>query len=236
MELAPPRQPQAVHDPEWIRLMRRRDILEHRMSELQGLMEGRRLSRRKDRGLQAIAEWIQTEETLWETWPASRIREVLGPCLDSDWSNANERDYRVIENALQGFEGPLRDAAAEWAQAPDAPFDQARITFEGKRMVFTGVFRACERFTAEEATSQLGGLIRSSVAKVTDFLIVGARCQPGWKHKRRGRKIEQVAKWRDERVTQCMIVSEEAWAEAVIETVNLRTQDAKIEASNAQTG
>ena len=210
-----------THDPEWIRLVRRRDIIEHRMSELQGLMEGRRIARDEDRGLRAIAEWIETEETLWETWPASRIREILAPCLQNDWEETNHRKIKTIEGGLAKFEGPLKDEVKSWADAPDAPWDEdAKIEFKGKRMVFSGVFRACERWNVEEASAQLGAKIRRSVAKVTDYLVVGSRCQPGWKHKRRGRKIEQIVRWRETKETQCAIVTEEQWADAIIETVN----------------
>ena len=221
------------HDPEWIRLVRRRDIIEHRMSELQGLMEGRRIARERDGGLRAIAEWINTEETLWETWPASRIREVLAACLQSDWDETRHRKMKAIEGALAKFEGPLRDEVKSWADSPDAPWDEdAAIEFRGKRMVFSGVFRGCERLNAEEASARLGAQIRGNVAKITDYLVVGSRCQPGWKHKRRGRKIEKVARWREKGETRCVIVREEQWADAVIETVN--RERAQWEAQSAQ--
>ena len=210
-----------AHDPEWIRLVRRRDIIEHRMSELQGLMEGRRIAREPDHGLRSVAEWLNTEETLWETWPASRIREVLAPCLQEDWDDTNHRKVKTIEGALAKFEGPLKDEVKSWADAPDAPWDEdATIEFKDRRMVFSGVFKSCERLNAEEASANLGAQIRSAVARVTDYLVVGSRCQPGWKHKRRGRKIEQIVRWRETGETQCAIVSEEQWADAVIETVN----------------
>ena len=203
------------------------------MSELQGLMEGRRIARHPDGGLRAIAEWINTEETLWETWPASRIREVLGACLQSDWDETNHRKIKAIEGALAKFEGPLKDEVSTWADTPDAPWDKdTKIEFKGKRIVFSGVFRGCERHNAEEASAALGAQIRSSVAKITDYLVVGARCQPGWKHKRRGRKIERVVHWREKGETECAIVTEEQWADAVIETVN--RERAEWEAQSAQ--
>lgn len=222
----------AVHDPEWIRVMRRRDIFEHRISELQGLMEGRRIGRNTDGGLAAVAEWIEIEETLWETWPCSRLREILSPCREPEWASASPETVARIEQAVEQYEGPLAEEARAWAEAPDAPFDEnTTMVFTGKRFVFSGVFRHRERHTAEEATGMLGGHIRSDVARVTDFLIVGARCQPGWKHKRRGRKIENIVRWREEDKTECRIVSEEQFWDAIIE--HATRMNAEFEANEA---
>lgn len=212
-------EPVLEHDDVWPRIVRHRNLLEHRLSELQGLMQGRRIAHAPDAGLEHLAHWLEEEETLWETWPIPELRNLLRPCLHPSWRTRQTQLRPYIEAALAQYSQPLEAIARIWASRPEAPYDTVNAdTLEllEKRLVFTGRFTGCSRMRAETRSEMLGALVRRDVAHNTDMLVVGARCHPGWIHSKRGRKIEKIIQWRAAGRSRCLIVREEDWADAVI--------------------
>ena len=200
----------------WIRLVRRHDLMEHRMSELCGMLQGRKLSARRDGGLRYVARWIEEHEELWERWPVSAMRGMLSHALDPEW-RGTDAEVAEVEAALERYTPTLVDEVHSWSLVPLAPYDEkAHIEFEGRRMVFSGVFVGCTKWHAKEWSRVMGAQVRQDVARVTDVLVVGGRCHPGWKQSRYGRKIAQVVAWRKSEETRCRIVREQQWTEALV--------------------
>ena len=197
-----------------IRLVRGRDLVEHRLCELNGILTGMRLAREPDAGLGNLQAWIESHEEIWETWPVGPLRESLA--LHTQGEVERRETLQAIGVWAPGLERHVR----AWTLTPKAEFEKApRIRFKGMRMVFSGVFTGCRKEQAEAASHLLGALVRRQVARVTDWLVVGNRCHPGWKGSRRGRKIEAVERWRASGESACRIVREDDWADAVIAQV-----------------
>ena len=208
--------PRPIPDADLQRLLRRVDLAEHRQSELWGWIQGWKAARDHDGGLRRLALWLETHEELHELWPASDIRALLAPCQYSTPLAHAERE--AIARGLAQFGRDLGRVTEQRKPTPQVRYDAipaASIEFNDRHIVFTGDF-ACTRIAAETATAGLGANVRGAPARKGDYLVVGTYAAPGWKHSGRGRKIEQIEQWRAEGATQCRIISERTWAEAVL--------------------
>ena len=200
-----------MHEPpDGLRLIRRRDLVEHRLSELSGLLEGLRIAPPGGRVLARLESWLESAEELHETWPIDEWRERIGTWR-GDEGGARDR-LRLIFGARRHVQAQARHAALE----PHVRFDRdVRIEFAGRVFVFTGVFSHCDRDVGEAATAALGAHVHPRVIQGAHYLVVGSWAHPAWKRARVGRKIERVQQWRRAERTECRIVPEDAWAKAL---------------------
>ena len=194
-------------------LMRHRDLAEHRVSELSGMLTGMTIGRRRGRGMKELGQWIEEHEAVWQCDGVAELREALAPAMESGEVSISARAN--IENAIHRISPYLHRQCEHFSSFPDVHYDAGPADLNG-RVVFTGVFVSTTRERAARITANLGAQVQSNVAMCTDLLIVGTRCHPAWKHARRGRKIEKIVRWRSERRTRCRITDESTWAEAVI--------------------
>ncbi len=104
--------------------------------------------------------------------------------LPQDWSAARaEREYReriaaeILQNHRQYYDAP-----------------QPPIMFESRVFLFTGEFEFGTRARCEQAVRARGGVIpkNKEVSHVIDYLVVGAKGSPRWKHETYGAKIESA--------------------------------------------
>ena len=207
-------------DPEMIRLVRRLDLEEHRMSELWGRLAGHRsMWEGEVVALERMAAWVEAHDEIHESHPLPGLREVLAPYLDPQELAARSPDgLQRTRLAIHQMMGHVRDAARSRERQPEVVYDRIRpveMVLKDSHLVFTGVLASCEREVAEMASAYVGANVRQNVALCGNWLVVGTRCHPGWKHSRRGRKIEKVEQWRAEGRTQCRIVPERIWAMAL---------------------
>ena len=222
-------------DEEFIRTVRARELREHRLTELIGILQGLRWSVSDDGGVLAVARWLEEHPELHETWPANEIRDEIAAtgCWNDGWiedcAAGDPRRLATAAECLRREAGPrltqLQRAHEAMYERPRADFDDPvpTISFENRRFVFTGVFTLCDRSLGERATAALGGLVRTAVTRITDYLVVGTRTHAGWRHGQFGQKIARVQAWRNDAKTACAIVREEDWARAMLATRTANT-------------
>ena len=207
-----------------LRVVRARDLVDHRLSEIAGFVQGVSAARGHNaRALRMLVRWIESAEELHDIWPVSRWREAARWILDTNDPDpeAVARTWRYI-----GHGSPkLVERVRRQRLRPIAEYDDPAppIVFEGRVFVLTGIFESCSRGSPEEpglaeaATTALGGTVHPRTIQRADYLVVGARANPAWKHSRFGRKIQRVQEWRKRYKTECAIVTEEHWAAALWE-------------------
>lgn len=91
------------------------------------------------------------------------------------------------------------------------------ITFEGRSFCFTGALIDLKRSAAQREVRARGGLTLDRVNERLDYLVVGAKASPGWKHGAYGRKIE-AAREMTGRCGRPLLLGEPTFMDALAET------------------
>ena len=204
-------------DEAFLQLVRRLDLAEPRESELWGWLQGLAAARHWDGGMQALAAWLEEQEAIHEEPQVERMRILLTAAREAAWGS-DGRHRAAAEGMRRGLEAChpwLKERAGQHTLQPIAAYDEdAEVEFEARQMVFTGIMRSCSRESAESGSRALGARVDDRVAQCRDFLIVGSRPSPAWKHSQKGRKIDLVERWRRQGKTGCRIVREHQWVHA----------------------
>ncbi|MEG3437668.1 BRCT domain-containing protein [Pannus brasiliensis CCIBt3594] len=93
-------------------------------------------------------------------------------------------------------------------------FDRVSIEHVGKLFCLTGDFSFGSRRDSEAAVTNSGGVLEKNVTTRLDYLIVGTKDNPDWKHANFGRKIEKAIELR-EKTGKPLIISESDWIESI---------------------
>ena len=84
------------------------------------------------------------------------------------------------------------------------------ICLAGKSVCFTGKFLSGSRKMQETTAIKLGAIIKNSVSKNIDFLVLGAVASRDWRYSSYGRKVERILGYRNNGF--CIdIINEELW-------------------------
>ena len=141
-----------------LRVVRARDLVDHRLSEIAGFVQGVGAARGHNaRALRMLVRWIESAEELHDIWPVSRWREAARWILDTRDPDpeAVEKTWRYI-----GHGSPkLIERVRRQRLRPMAEYDDPAppIVFEGRVFVFTGIFESCSRGSPEEPGTGRGG-------------------------------------------------------------------------------
>ncbi len=66
------------------------------------------------------------------------------------------------------------------------------VQFENRSFCFTGTASYGKRSALADVAEGLGAIVKSSVSKKLDYLVIGALSTPSWIYSTYGRKIEEV--------------------------------------------
>ncbi len=179
------------------------------LGELVGLCRGVVCDRRlNDREIAELANWLEYNQTINETWPIIDLRRRIEDILADGIVDESERELLV--RFLDAFVGdaPSTDGAA----STTLPIERVeRIEFADREFCFTGVFAYGNRDRCEQAVVTRGGRVNDDVRKKTlDYLVIGVLASPDWISTSYGRKIQRAVEYRD-RGAKLAIVSEEDW-------------------------
>ena len=67
-----------------------------------------------------------------------------------------------------------------------------QLSFQGRSFCFTGALADLKRTAAQREVRARGGLTVDRVNERLDYLVIGSKGSPGWKHGSYGRKIEEA--------------------------------------------
>lgn len=158
--------------------------------------------------------WLHQHHDITTAWPgsviASRVRAVLADGIIT----ADERQH--LFDTLAGIVGfQLPDTGAAESGVAAIPFDDdPSIWFDGRSFCFTGNFLYGTRADCERAILKRGCLVRDSITRNLEYLVVGSLIEPSWAHSTYGRKIEKAIDYINKGYG-IAIVSERQWTEAL---------------------
>jgi NAD-dependent DNA ligase len=170
-----------------------------------GLLADRHLS---DDEIRFLSEWLQANDAIAYCWPGdvlqARIKGVLADGIISEAERAH------LVETLQALLGGTLDDLAASTHATTLTFDEVHtVQFPGSAFCLTGDFVYGPREVCARAIESRGGVVKSSVTKKLNYLIVGGLGSPEWKHGSFGNKIERAM--RNKRDGLPILVVHEDW-------------------------
>lgn len=167
-----------------------------------------------DKEIVFLSTWLAENESIAQTWPGeavfSRVREVLADGVVTD----SERAYLVA--TLEGLVGGSFSDTGAIGDGPNTlPInDDAVVEAAGKSFCFTGQFIFGTRTACEQAVENRGGLVSGTVAKKTNYLVIGNLASRAWKNTSHGTKIEHAVQLQSQG-TSIQIISEARWVRSL---------------------
>lgn len=167
-----------------------------------------------DAEIHYLQTWLAENRSLAASWPgnvlSARIRAVLSDGVVTDDERAD------LLKTLRSITGNyFSETGASLPEAPAFPdvFGHHTVSIKGASFCFTGEFFFGLRKACEEAVVRRGGKCSGRVTSSLDYLVVGSRPNPDWKHGSFGLKIEHAAKLQKQGLLK--IVREEQWTAAL---------------------
>lgn len=168
----------------------------------------------QDAEIRYLDQWLTQHHDVTTTWPgsviASRIRDVLA---DGIITEDERKHLHATLAGIVGFQFPETGCAE--SGVTDIPFDDdPSIWFDGRSFCFTGNFLYGTRATCERAILDRGSIVRDSISRNLEYLVVGSLIEPSWAHTSYGRKIEKAIDYINKGYG-IAIVSERQWTQAL---------------------
>ena len=162
-----------------------------------------------------MLEWLEANRCVASDWPGNVLYARAYEFLRDGVLDKNER--AELFDLLSKVSGHIPGACTVQTSST-LPFDdpQPPVLFEEQIFVLTGRFAYGTRQECTDAIHNLGGWVRPTVLKDTDFVVVGTLASPDWAHTSYGRKIEAALALRSVG-TGIHIVSEDHWAGHLVE-------------------
>lgn len=167
---------------------------------VQGLIADGELT---DAEIYALNSWLKESDFLRGTYPFDELNSIVRSILADDRITEDER------NILMAFLSNLVDFNDSY-NLTEPDFAKLRekytvggicaldpnIEVEGHTFCITGDSYRCDRDKFCQTVESYGGVMRSSVSKKTDYLLVGNAGSPCWAYSCYGRKIERAIELR----------------------------------------
>lgn len=166
-----------------------------------------------DSEISLLTDWLNNNEFLYDTWPVSRLIELLHEILEDGVITDDER--KELLTFLSGIASPI---SPDDRVANTIFSDDKIILFKEKYFIFTGKLQLGKRKRAEEEVLKRGGLCPGgSYKRWIDYLVVGDLGQDCWKYSKYGTKIESCMNALDNGRTNTAIIREERFIAAIID-------------------
>lgn len=175
-----------------------------------GILSDKRLT---DEEIGFLKRWLDSHSALAAEWPGDVVHARLKAVLADGIVTEDERVHLI--STLQQLVGGKLEELAEYTHVTSLAFDNLpRITINGSVFCLTGDFVFAPRSVCEKSISERGGIVKSSVSKKINFLVVGGLGSPEWKHGSFGTKIESAVAHK-RRGASISIVHEDVWARSL---------------------
>lgn len=151
-----------------------------------------------------LLKWMETNKADCMVWPMNMLYGRLSAMMeDGILSPSEETELIELLMKLTGGGLPPDELAVSGFVASSSstlPLNspEPRITFENKAFCFTGEMCFGPRKACEGLITELGGLVKGSVSKSLDYLVIGSIGSMAWVHSTHGRKIEAAVTLREE--------------------------------------
>lgn len=185
-----------------------------------GLLADRSLS---DVEISALQDWLSNNEFLSGTYPFDELYSLTASILADGVVTEEERQTLMVAlGELVDFRESYNLSAFDFAEMKKkytlggVCALSPELSFSGKSFVLSGESARATREEISEQIAALGGLVKTTVSKKTDYLIVGNEGNPCWAFTCYGRKIEAAIKLR-KAGAKVLIVNENDFWDAVLD-------------------
>lgn len=170
-----------------------RDAMQILHGIMQGLVADSLLSEQELRYLQ---DWMEENCELKSLWPYDELEALLTSVLEDGVLDKHEHEM------LMSFLGQFCELPAG-ALSPEFNLSIngvcavcPEVAFTDKQFCFTGESSRMTRQQIEQVIIGRGGVVKKSVTKELDYLVIGDNGNPCWAFACYGRKVEQAMKLR----------------------------------------
>ena len=145
-----------------------------------------------DQEVDALSEWLDNNESVKETWPASVIVNRLNNVLEDGIITEEERQdllqtvNQVTGNAAENDDISYESSTEVWEDEIDS------LDIAGKTFCLTGEFVSGDRETVDTMLRLRGAETSPNVNKNVDYLVIGTLASRDWLYTSHGRKIEKA--------------------------------------------
>lgn len=154
-----------------------------------------------DEEIKALDQWLQDNQDIRETWPASIVVQRLDTVLEDGIITDEERDDLLLTaNQITGV--TYEETTAVWEDKVD------ELPIADFVFCLTGEFVSGDRNTIDTLLKCLGAETSTSVNKSVDYLVIGTLASEDWLYGSHGRKIEKALLMRREDSSDIKIITE----------------------------
>lgn len=163
-----------------------------------------------DAEVRFLRDWLEGNSAISTAWPGdvihARVKDVL-----ADGVVTEEERTHLVRSLEQLIGGTIEELAATTHVTQLLPYETPDVSFPGSSFCLTGDFVLAPRKVCEEMIARHGGVVKSSVSKKIQFLLVGGLGSGEWKHGSFGTKIEKAMELKRDGAL-IAIVHEDHWA------------------------
>ncbi|MFO1494068.1 MAG: BRCT domain-containing protein [Lysobacterales bacterium] len=161
-----------------------------------------------------LRDWLQNNEAVTCCWPGSVIKSRVEAALEDGVVTDAERQH-LVDTLQQLVGGTLKQLAESTHVTQLIDYETPDIVFDGATFCLTGDFVYAPRAICARHTEEKGGLVKGSVSKALNYLVVGGLGSPEWKHGSFGTKIEAAMKLKP-MTPNLKIIHEDHWSVALV--------------------
>lgn len=163
-----------------------------------------------------LLKWMSANKADCMEWPMNMLFGRLSAWLEDGALDPSE-EAELMDLLVRFTGGGLpADELLESGLVVSGPSSlplnspEPQIAFTGKSFCFTGEMYFGPRKSCEDLVKNLGGVIRASISKRLDYLVVGEIGSLAWIHSTHGRKIEAAVEVRGQG-HPLAIIGEQHW-------------------------
>jgi len=157
-----------------------------------------------DQEVDALSSWLDQNETVKNTWPASVIVNRLNNVLEDGIITEEERqDLLQTVNQVTGNAAEDDISYETSTEVWEDEIDSLEIA--GKTFCLTGEFVSGDRETVDTLLRLRGAETSPNVNKNVDYLVIGTLASRDWLYTSHGRKIEKALLLKRENVNVTVI-------------------------------
>ena len=172
-----------------------------------------------DSEITALQSWINANEFLAGCYPYDEINSLLGTILEDKKIDEDERKTLLaflsnlveFKNSFNLNEKDFSDLKDTYS-VPGICASCPDVQIEGRTFCFTGESYRATRKQINDVILRLGGTLKGTVSKKTDYLVVGNAGNPCWAYACYGRKIEEAVQLRKAGAKIIIVNETDFWA------------------------
>lgn len=155
-----------------------------------------------------LHHWLNTQRGIvFEENPLlSKVRRFIDEVMEDGVVDAAE--IKQVKELLESYTPSGEQGELPKSTALPLTPNITHVPIQGMSFCLTGTFVLGTRKECEDLIAEAGGMIRKSVVKTLDYLVIGEYATESWKHSNAGLKISKAIQYNEQKGTAIKIVAE----------------------------